>query len=179
VTDDDIAQVIEGIEEFIIEGHETLRPAWQPYIDKLRALRGTHVPTERTGGAGMKFRTKPVVIAATQWFRNGDHPDDYADDQQGMIDGVQYTITGEYRRARGWEGSVVRYYRRPDDDGERGCEQCGQRMHDHGWIDARADSYNVCPGDWIITDEQGKWYPCKPDIFAATFEPVEDSEVPA
>ena len=24
----------------------------------------------------MKFRKKPVVIDATQWFKNGDHPDD-------------------------------------------------------------------------------------------------------
>ena len=25
-----------------------------------------------------KFRKKPVVIDATQWFKNGDHPLDYA-----------------------------------------------------------------------------------------------------
>lgn len=28
------------------------------------------------------------------------------------------------------------------------------------------------PGDWIITGVQGEQYPCKPDIFAATYEPV-------
>ena len=28
------------------------------------------------------------------------------------------------------------------------------------------------PGDWIITDIQGERYPCKPDIFEATYEPV-------
>ena len=31
------------------------------------------------------------------------------------------------------------------------------------------------PGDWIITGVKGERYPCKPDIFAATYEPVEDS----
>ena len=29
------------------------------------------------------------------------------------------------------------------------------------------------PGDYIIRGVQGEFYPCKPDIFAATFEEVE------
>lgn len=28
------------------------------------------------------------------------------------------------------------------------------------------------PGDWIIRGVKGEYYPCKPDIFAATYEPV-------
>lgn len=28
-------------------------------------------------------------------------------------------------------------------------------------------------GDWIITGVKGEHYPCKPDIFAATYERVE------
>ena len=28
-------------------------------------------------------------------------------------------------------------------------------------------------GDWIIRGVKGEFYPCKPDIFAATYEPVE------
>lgn len=28
-------------------------------------------------------------------------------------------------------------------------------------------------GDWIILGVKGERYPCKPDIFAATYEPVE------
>lgn len=27
--------------------------------------------------------------------------------------------------------------------------------------------------DWIITGVKGERYPCKPDVFAATYEPVE------
>lgn len=27
-------------------------------------------------------------------------------------------------------------------------------------------------GDWIIRGVKGEYYPCKPDIFAATYEPV-------
>ena len=29
------------------------------------------------------------------------------------------------------------------------------------------------PGDWIIKGVAGEFYPCKPDIFAATYEQVE------
>jgi hypothetical protein len=31
------------------------------------------------------------------------------------------------------------------------------------------------PGDWIIRGVKGELYPCKPDIFAATYEPAEES----
>jgi hypothetical protein len=31
-------------------------------------------------------------------------------------------------------------------------------------------------GDWIIKGVQGEFYPCKPDIFEATYEPVGDDE---
>lgn len=31
----------------------------------------------------------------------------------------------------------------------------------------------VLPGDWLIRESDGvHWYPCKPDIFAATYEAV-------
>jgi hypothetical protein len=29
------------------------------------------------------------------------------------------------------------------------------------------------PGDWIITGIKGEKYPCKPEIFRASYEPVE------
>jgi len=32
------------------------------------------------------------------------------------------------------------------------------------------------PGDWIITGIQGEQYPCKPDIFEATYELVEGDD---
>lgn len=34
--------------------------------------------------------------------------------------------------------------------------------------DMRADV-----GDWIIKGVRGEFYPCKPDVFAATYEPAE------
>lgn len=29
-------------------------------------------------------------------------------------------------------------------------------------------------GDWIITGVHGEQYPCKPDIFEKTYEPIDD-----
>lgn len=31
---------------------------------------------------------------------------------------------------------------------------------------------DAAPGDWIIRGVQGEFYPCKPDIFEATYEQV-------
>ena len=101
-----------------------------------------------------KFRKKPVVIEATQWFKNGNHPLDESE--------------------HGWfEGKVVRYYRLPKIDGNFSCKHCGNPMHEHGWIDTLEGGHIVCPGDWIITGVAGENYPCKPDIFNATYEAVE------
>lgn len=110
-----------------------------------------------------KFRKIPVLIEATQWFKNGDHPNDDC----RMITPV--TGDGEPFLS---EGKVVRFYRRPGRDGELPCQHCKVRMHDHGWIDTKEGGHVVCPGDFIITGIQGKRYPCKPDIFASTYRPV-------
>lgn len=32
------------------------------------------------------------------------------------------------------------------------------------------------PGDWIITGIRGEKYPCKPDVFDRTYEPVQDDQ---
>lgn len=55
------------------------------------------------------------------------------------------------------------------------CEQCGRPLSDHGWIKTLEGEHRVCPGDWIIRGLAGEYYPCKPDIFAATYEPVEEA----
>ncbi len=107
----------------------------------------------------MKFRKKPVVIEATQWFKHGDHPEDRRRPERVIPED--------------WEGRVVRYYRTPDLDGQSVCKHCGNIMHVHGWIDTLEGGHIVCPGDWIITGVKGEHYPCKPDIFEATYERVE------
>lgn len=79
-----------------------------------------------------KFRKKPVVIEAVQWFKHGDHP-------------------------------AVRYKSDPN------------RYSDEGvpWVDTSEGGHVVTPGDWIITGVKGEHYPCKPEIFAMTYDPAE------
>lgn len=84
----------------------------------------------------MKFRKKPVVIEATQWFRHGDHP------------------------------KVTRFMR--GDGVSDAWVESGE-----GWIGTLEGGHIVTPGDWIITGVKGEHYPCKPDIFDMTYEPVE------
>lgn len=119
-----------------------------------------------------QYRKKPVVIEASLWRQNGDHPKDYAADTIGLERGEPRTFSGDERKAMGWEGGIVRYFRRPDVPGDQACRLCKQTMHVHGWIDTLEGGHIVCPGDWIITGVKGEHYPCKPDIFAATYEPV-------
>ena len=85
-----------------------------------------------------KYRKKPVVIEATQWFKNGDHP-------------VVEPIYGA---------------------GDRICEACGHPSNVHARCPTLEGNHIVCVGDWIITGIKGEHYPCKPDIFDATYESV-------
>ena len=92
-----------------------------------------------------RYRKLPIVIEAEQWFALRGHPGN----------------------------QIVRPYRRPDVSGECTCARCGIRMAEHGWIDTLEGGHTVCPGDWIIKGVAGEYYPCKPAIFAATYEPSE------
>jgi hypothetical protein len=93
-----------------------------------------------------RYRKRPVVIEATQWFKMGDHP------------AVKPVPVSEFPMVN---------------DANRLC----------GWVDTLesgdvARGLTVIPGDWIITGVKGEHYPCKPDIFASTYEVVEETEVP-
>ena len=41
-----------------------------------------------------------------------------------------------------------------------------------GYMQTLEGKMHVQAGDWIITGIKGERYPCKPDIFLATYEPV-------
>jgi hypothetical protein len=92
----------------------------------------------------MKYRKKPVVIDATQWFKNGDHAE-----------------VAEYTSAYNLSEKAMK---------ENDCVGCGRKMGTHGYVDTLEGGHIVCPGDWIITGVKGEHYPCKPDIFEATYE---------
>ncbi len=97
-----------------------------------------------------KYRKKPVIIDATQWFKNGDYPQDNA-----------------FHPFR----EVVRYYR-TSEFGKK-CKKCGDIMHNHGWIGTLEGGHIVCPADWIIRGIKDEFYPCKPNIFEQTYEAVD------
>jgi len=105
-----------------------------------------------------------VVIEATRWFKNGDHPDDacyYIDDKS----------PGRFLS----EGKVVRYFRHPEVPDDRQCGQCLEPMVLHGWIDTLEAGHRVCPGDWIVQGIKGEYYSCKDEIFRLTYEEVNDA----
>jgi hypothetical protein len=120
------------------------------------------------------FRKKPVVTTADQWFKNGDHPLDYSKDHEGLRDGQIVVFTAAERKGTNWQGDIVRYFRHPAVSDETVCKHCSKIMHVHGWIDTLEGGHIVCPGDWITTGVHGEYYPCKPDIFEKTYEPVVD-----
>jgi len=76
-----------------------------------------------------KFRKKPVVIEAVQWFPGVDVDGVLENENPQEIYGVVSTLEGFMKAS---------------------------------------------PGDWIITGVKGEKYPCKPEIFEATYEPVEE-----
>lgn len=42
-------------------------------------------------------------------------------------------------------------------------------------IETREGQHDVTPGDWIIIGVKGERYPCKPEIFEATYEAVSET----
>lgn len=120
-----------------------------------------------------RWRKKPVEIDAEQWFKNGDHPDDYKDSIIDYSSEQKPRYTPEYQKLNNWEGQVVSYYRCQGVDGNSKCRNCSEKINVHGWIDTLEGGHIVCPGDYIITGVEGERYPCKPGIFLKTYDPAE------
>lgn len=109
-----------------------------------------------------KFRKKPVVIEALQWggsaeearrivnwVRNGDpnHPENNSDD---------LTMRSQH-----------------DEDRQQlaGFDSTGLWLKT---LESGGGRNYVDPKDWVIRGIKGEFYACKPDIFAATYEPAEN-----
>ena len=92
----------------------------------------------------MKFRKKPVVIEAMQFT---------------------YPPTADLAA---WCPAMrnIRKHRHPGAKGEVDIVTL------EDGTDGRA-KHVATEGDWIIKGVQGEFYPCKPDIFAATYEAAE------
>ncbi len=63
----------------------------------------------------------------------------------------------------------------PDELGVIWLYDCKGQV-EKGLIETREGGHEVTIGDWIITGIQGEKYPCKPQIFVATYDLVESSQ---
>jgi hypothetical protein len=97
------------------------------------------------------------LIEATQWFENGDHPDDESVTPEGSSELS--------------EGKVVQHFRSEDVEPNAYCPQCGNRMHRHGVLVGASEGEFVCPGDYIVTDKDGLYYRVSRGEFEAINEP--------
>ena len=104
-----------------------------------------------------RFRKKPVVIEAQQWFEPGHEQHDssmLADRKGNQVNPPDYRQTGDlYLGLRGGLPNVG-----------------GPDVY---MIRTLEGNMRVSQGDWIITGIQGEKYACKPDIFEQTYEPVD------
>lgn len=120
----------------------------------------------------MQYRKKPAVIEATQWFKNGDHPQD----RSIQIDAAEGASSEKLT-----EGQVVRFFRSLTIPGGRFCSECGNVFQKHGMLHPdhalNADE-KVCPGDYIVTNPKGQYYVLKPEDFERQFEPYEPVATP-
>jgi hypothetical protein len=67
----------------------------------------------------------------------------------------------------------ARQYTRNGLDAEKVAEWCGGDQTDDGCIIHTLEGDHLASyGDWIIKGVKGEFYPCKPDIFEQTYEPV-------
>lgn len=93
----------------------------------------------------MKYRKKPLVVEAIQWIP------EYND----------LTISGFAKGKIEWVGQAC------------GDNSCDNKLGiDYPVIKTLEGKMTANPGDWIIRGIKGEIYPCKPDIFEATYEAV-------
>ena len=57
------------------------------------------------------------------------------------------------------------------------CQRC-KEMPDAAHVHTLEGPLRVSYGDWIIRGVKGEFYPCKPDVFAMTYEPVDEPPTP-
>ena len=104
-----------------------------------------------------KFRKKPVVIEAHKYnfFRN-DVP-------------VSEETINFFRSAK---VQPVEWHLPADSM----CHTCGMPDYLHMNVPTLEGWHIMCPNDWLIKGIKGEFYPCKSDIFDATYEVADEEE---
>lgn len=104
-----------------------------------------------------KFRKKPVVIEAQQWWPPGDE----RHDPTMLVRRKGNSVSPpDYRQV----GDLFEEF----PEGQYGLGGPGVYM-----IKTLEGDMKVSPGDWVIIGVAGEKYACKPDIFEQTYEAVE------
>lgn len=82
---------------------------------------------------------------ANQWFKYGDHPNDNCEIDEN----------GRYTQAE-----IVRHFRNPNPKfaGNKFCPKCDDTYHYHGWLDIGGDGITVCPSNWVVPGDDGKYF---------------------
>lgn len=100
----------------------------------------------------MKYRKKPVEIEAIQFKLIREIP-------------FKYGVAKEYNEGEiaSFIGNIVRTRHEPNETPEGNV---------YFEIETLEGTMKASLGDWIIKGVKGEFYPCKPDIFEATYERV-------
>ena len=85
-----------------------------------------------------------------------------------VIEAIQWQCEGEVDNAE----ELAAWLKAVDHDPDLHLIQVGRDLA----IKTLEGTMTARPGDWIIRGVAGELYPCKPDIFAATYEPVDEGD---
>jgi len=85
-----------------------------------------------------------------------------------VIEAIQFKDAGNIPEVE------LTMYAKPD--GLSTCTHCGKKLIKHGSVKTLEGYHIACPNDWIIRGIKGEHYPCKPDIFEATYDKVKEDE---
>lgn len=117
------------------------------------------------------FRKKPVVIEAVRWrgYNSGigitcESPDQPVEITAENMCGIKWEPLPDWMPKPLPECKWGANSRCPVQPGEI------RRDGDFLYIGTLEGEMCAAPGDWIIRGIKGEIYPCKPDIFAATYE---------
>jgi len=105
---------------------------------------------------GTRFRKKPVVVEARQW--------DGTAEGAGPI--INWILSGDQGAARYHDAQPAVYDKVKTDMLVSPALPATIR------IDTLEGLMMASPKDWVIRGVQGEFYPCKPDIFAATYDRI-------
>ena len=120
-----------------------------------------------------KYRKKPVVIEAVRWRGynsnlgiTAEAPDQPTEITAENMAGIKWEPLPDWLPKPLPESVWGANSRRPT--------QPGEILRDGDFIYIGTLEGGMCagPGDWIIRGVKGEIYPCKPDIFAATYDPA-------